>query len=730
MCGEIKQLGRVDTGDTYMDFLPLERERGITISSATTQMKWKNNIINVIDTPGHVDFTFEVARSARVLDGCVVIVDAVAGVQAQTQTVWKQTVARKHNGMENGLPAIAFVNKMDRNGADFERSLASMREKLHANVVPIQYPIGGEESFAGVVDLIGMNKLVWPVQSTSRSPAAPAVTPLLPEDDLYEVATRHRSEMLSALAENDEAFLDKYLMEEERVSAGGDGDDLISVGDVLGALTRLCSDGVVVPTLCGASLRGKGVEPLLDSIGAFLPAPNYSPVVDGVTSSSAASRRFSLVHKENPSVQRMLAPVASGPMCALVFKLVHDSNRGIMAFVRVFSGTLTAKSMVHNTSKNIRERVHQLCRIQADELTMLDGIQAGDVGCIIGLKNTVTGDTIMNISDGKDKVKAKGKSEAEKLPLTDFVLDGMAVPDPVYSVSVEPEKSSDQPALEKALAILALEDPSLRVDINEESGTIMLHGLGELHLEIVLDKLRRSYNLEVDIGKAYVGYRETLIVPETMEEVFVFEKTLGAKRLYSSIRFRVCASSEDPRVQTSPPKWTLDNDCRATLGNVCPGGSASDVMNAITDSFEMSFKSGPDGFPITGVSVEVLGIDPNPDCTPGAIRAGIASFLDGKFRNSEFYSKLEPVMSMEVEVPQQFVGDVLNDLCLKRRAVMKEVVTVGGDEGHGGLGVPTMQVVHGEVPLDTMLGYATVIRSMTQGEGSFSMEYRHHAPVF
>lgn len=733
MCGEIKQLGRVDTGDTYMDFLPLERERGITISSATTQMNWKNNIINVIDTPGHVDFTFEVARSARVLDGCVVIIDAVAGVQAQTRTVWKQTVARKHNGLENGLPAVAFVNKMDRSGADFDRSLASMRQKLNANIVPIQYPVGSEETFTGVVDLIGMNKLVWPEQSSSRSPAAPAVTALLPDDELYPEAVKRRADMLAALAENDEVFLDKYLMEEERVSdAGEEGESLISMGDVLGALTRLCSDGVVVPTLCGASLRGKGVEPLLDAIGAFLPAPGYAPIVNGVQAAPVASQRFALVHKEDPSKRRSLMPVADGPMCALVFKLVHDPNRGIMAFVRVFSGTLSAKSMIHNTTKGVRERVHQLCRIQADDLTMLDCITAGDVGCIIGLKNTVTGDTIMQVSDDKTKTKGgKGRSDAERLPLTEFVLDGMAVPDPVYSVSVEPDKSSEQPALEKALHILALEDPSLRVDINEESGTIMLHGLGELHLEIVLDKLKRTYNLEVTTGKAYVGYRETIAVPETLEEVSVYDKTLGVRRLFSTIRFRLAASDEDVRAQTNAPKWRISDTCRASLGSVCPGASASDVLNSITDAFENSYKNGPQGFPITGVSIEILNIEPNPDCSPGAIRAGIASFIDGKFRDSAYYTKLEPIMEMEVEVPQQFVGDVLNDLCLKRRAVMREVVTVGGDDGsrQRGSSALTMQMVHGEVPLETMLGYATVIRSMTQGEGSFSMEYKHHAPA-
>lgn len=737
MCGEIKQLGRVDTGDTFMDFLPVERERGITISSACTQMNWKNTIINVIDTPGHVDFTFEVARSARVLDGCVVIIDAVAGVQAQTQTVWKQTVARKHQGMENGLPAIAFVNKMDRSGADFERSLASMREKLNANIVPIQYPIGSEETFTGVVDLIGMNKLVWPAQSSSRSPAAPTVTSMLPSDELYAKVKQQRAALLASLAENDEEFLEKYLMEEEREGSGDEGESLISVGDVLSALTRLCSDGVIVPTLCGASLRGKGVEPLLDCIGTFLPAPNYAPVVNGVKAVPVASQRFALVHKEDPSLRRTLMPEASGPLCALVFKLVHDPNKGVMAFVRVFSGTLTAKSMILNSTKNIRERVHQLCRIQADDLTMLDSIAAGDVGCIIGLKNAVTGDTIMSVGEDKARTKGhggKGRSDAEKLSLSEFVLDGMAIPDPVYSVSVEPEKSSEQPALEKALHMLSLEDPSLRVDINEESGTVMLHGLGELHLEIVLDKLKRTYNLEVTTGKAYVGYRETITVPEDLEEESVYDKMLGSRRLYSNIRFRLRASDQDPHAQSSAPKWVLSNDCRNSLGSVCPGASASDVLNSITESFDISFKSGPQGYPITGVTVEVLSIEPgNPDCTPGAIRAGIASFLDGKFRNPQFYTKLEPVMSMEVEVPQQFVGDVLNDLCLKRRAVMREVVTVGGDNGQRGGsaagGVVTMQVIHGEVPLDTMLGYATVIRSMTQGEGSFSMEYRHHAPV-
>ena len=731
LCGEIKQLGRVDTGDTTMDFLPQERERGITISSATKQMKWKNNIINVIDTPGHVDFTFEVARSARVLDGVVVVVDAVAGVQAQTQTVWKQTVKRRHG---NSLPAIAFVNKMDRSGADFDRSVRSMTRKLGANAVPIQYPVVVQDEFRAVVDLIALNKYTWRGTggssgsgSGTRTPSSPAVTPLTPSDAEYPECLSRRQALLELLAEHDDVFMESYL--------GG----VEAVPEVLGALTRLCRSNTIIPVLCGASLRGRGVEALLDAISVFLPPPNHDPPV--------TARNYTLVHKTRPDTSLTLSPDPAGPLCALIFKVVHDPHKGFLAFVRVFSGTISATSSragIFNSTKGVKERVSQLCRVQAEDLELLEEIPAGDVGCIIGLKHSVTGDTIVSGS-GTDRVDMPGGGR-KSYPIGEYVLGGLTIPEPVYSLSIEPDKASQQPALERALGVLSTEDPSLQVEYQVDSGLTLIKGLGELHLEIVLDKLRRSYGLEVGTGAAYVGYRETLQGLDSLgvRMTHTYDRVLGNKRLYASMEFEVGGvDAGDPAAAAAPAQWSVGEECRKGLGSVAAAGvSGADLWNVISDAFQHVFVRGPRGYPITGIAVRVLSLEKHPDCTPGAVKACVSTFIEQLFKRRDLHCLLEPVMRLEVEVPQLFLGEVLNDLCTRRRAAVREVVSAEGGVStgvSGESGVPPVipdagvnshvrHVIMAEVPLSTMLGYATVVRSMTQGEGSFSMEYHHHAP--
>ena len=735
LCGEIKQLGRVDTGDTTMDFLPQERERGITISSATKQLKWKQNIINVIDTPGHVDFTFEVSRSARVLDGVVVVIDAVAGVQAQTQTVWKQTVRRKHG---NSLPAIAFINKMDRNGADFDRSVLSMCHKLNANAVPIQFPITRKDEFEAVVDLIAMNKYTWRTvhtQSTSnsplssRTPVSPIVTPLESSDEFYGVCITRRQALLERLAELDEEYMEVYL----------NGTDTVS--DILHAIKRLCRNNSIIPVLCGASLRGKGVESLLDAISVFLPPPNYNPSVTG--------KNYQLIHKLHPDSRLTLTPDPHGPLCAMIFKVVFDTHKGYLSFIRVFSGTITNKSTVFNSTKGLKERVGQLCRVQADDLESLEEISAGDVGCIVGLKHSVTGDTLVSGS-GTDKIES-GKG-VKIYPISEYVLGGLTIPEPVYSLSIEPDKASQQPALEKALTILTTEDPSLQVEYQVDSGLTLIKGLGELHLEIVLDKLRRTYNLEVSTGMAYVGYKETLMGIDSLVIPHTYDRVLGNRRLYAHMEFEVSAlgstaeGGSTAADYASPATWSVEEECKKGLSIVAVAGvTGADLWNAITDAFQYVFIRGPQGYPITGISVRVLSLEKHPDCTPGAVKACIATFMEQLFKNPLHYCKLEPIMYLEVEVPQLYMGEVLNDLCTRRRATVREVISadgvstggaavvIGGSvstSANGNVDVSnnTKHVIIGEVPLVTMLGYATIIRSMTQGEGSFSMEYHHHAP--
>lgn len=491
LCGVIKQLGRVDGGDTTMDYLPQERERGITISAATTRMNWKNYIINVIDTPGHVDFTFEVSRSSRVLDGCVVIVDAVSGVQAQTQTVWRQTVDKKpsggqiYNNQTHGLPAIGFVNKMDRVGADFRQCILSMEQKLGRNrhiILPIQVPIGAEESFAGVIDLIGLKSMVYPSHSSSRNPLSPVVESIdLTDPDVpdRDVILQARGHMLSTLAENDEQFLDVYLEHEDEFGCLS-----VPINDILNAITRLCHKGFIIPVLCGASLRGKGVEPVLESICRFLPAPNASdegkPSIVLVRKEMESNKSSVLTDgrdTEDPKKYRYLKADEAEPLSAMIFKIVHDQNKGSLAFVRVFSGVLHAKSMIYNSTKNCKERVHQLGLVVADDLELLETISAGNVGCIIGLKHATTGDTLMEAQSkclppsSICKVTSKVTHHKKELgEMHEYVLDGLSVPEPVFALSVEPEKVSQQPMLDKALAILSTEDPSLRVDTDPDSG--------------------------------------------------------------------------------------------------------------------------------------------------------------------------------------------------------------------------------------------------------------------
>lgn len=466
LSGNTDSIGRVDNGDTVLDFLPQEKERGITISSAATSFQWKQHNINLIDTPGHVDFTIEVERSARVLDGVILVIDSVSGVQAQTQTVWKQTRKQK-------IPAICFMNKMDRDGANFVRAVASVRQKLGANAVPIQIPVTRKDEFVGVVDLMTLTVIEWTGRSGSVSQyQKPTFRPLTTGDAIYEEAVAARQQMIEALAENDEVLMEQYL--------ASNGDDVYSEHDLTLALRRTCLQGTVIPTICGASLRGRGVEPILDSIVSFLPSPLDRPP-------SVA------VHRSDPTKKKLISPT-SPDLCALAFKVVDDKERGALVFVRTYAGTLVAKQTLFNPTRGKRERINQLLSISADDFESIPELGAGNVACIVGLKDTVTGDTLVS----------------DRGPLEDYVLDGLTVPEAVYSLAIEPEKSSQTAELERALKSLMMEDPSLRVDSDKESGQTMLRGLGELHLEIVCDKLLRQFRIEVATGKAYVAYRVSL----------------------------------------------------------------------------------------------------------------------------------------------------------------------------------------------------------------------------
>eukprot|EP01038_Epipyxis_sp_PR26KG_P006247 gene6247-8605_t len=667
ICGETNHIGRVDTGDTIMDFLPQERERGITISAAAISFQWKNHLINLIDTPGHVDFTIEVERSARALDGSIVIIDAVSGVQAQTRTVWKQM--KKQN-----IPAIAFVNKMDRDGACFERSVSSLKEKLSIKAIPIQYPIGSEDTFIGVIDLISMNKVIWPASSSSKPSGIVNIEKLLESDEYFDDASQSRSLMLEDIVGLDDEFMESYL---EFIDNPEKSSQLLNNDTILNALRRICMTGVGVPTLCGASLRCKGVEPLLDSILAFLPNPSERPDLKAI-------------QKSNPNKMKMIS-TKSDNLVAFSFKIVHDNARGSLVFVRVFAGTIFSKQTIYNSTQGCKERVNQILKVSADDFDNIPESGAGTVCCLVGLKNTNTGDTLV----------------VDKGPLHDYILDGLSIPKSVYSLSIEPEKSSQQTELETALTILCKEDPSLQYFINKESGQTLLHGIGELHLEIVCDKLKRQFNLTVTTGDAYVAYRESLSYEncEKMIREYTYDKTTSIRRLYAHMKFEIHTIKDHNNKEAT---FHISSDVKLKLTN--------EEYVSLGESLKDSLSRGPLGYPLIGMHLIITDCIRDQDTTTGALRACASMFINSILRNKEDHVTLEPMMMMEIETPMKYVGDILSDMTINRRAHIKEVQS--SDD--------TKNIITTLVPLATILGYASRFRSITQGEGNFTTEYHSH----
>ena len=677
MSGETRSVGRVDSGDTVMDFLPQERERGITISSAAISFNWKNTTINLIDTPGHVDFTIEVERSVRVMDGVCVIVDAVSGVQAQTRTVWKQC-------QKQGLPAIAFVNKMDREGAMLNTAVQSLKNKLGISAIPVQLPVGREKEFSGVIDLIGMKKLIFK-KNSSRTPPPPEIMELHPDDPIMEEALQARIQMLESIAELDEEFLELYLL-------AGEKEDTVmqpSPEEILNALRRICRSSSGIPLICGSALKGIGVEPLLDAISCFLPAPTDRPPFE--LQNAAAERK-------------QIVPNSQSPMVALVFKIVHDQGRGgTLSFVRIYSGKLYAKDVLYNSSQMKRERVHQLFKISADDLIPISSVESGDLACIVGMKNTVTGDTILT----------------EKSGLESYRLSGLEIPASVFSLSIEPAKSSQQAELEKCLELMCLEDPSLQYEINVESGQTLLRGIGELHIDIVCDKLRRQYGIEVTTHKAYVAYRESIDPEmEPISELYTYDRNLGLKRLYAEMEviFSPIKSVSGKENEVILP---LTSQSSIHIAKTVRKGLSAQQLDALEVGLRTAFSRGPAGYPVVGLSISVLSVNLDADSTPGAIQA-CASSLVSHILESGRGVVLEPVMLLEADVPCDITGDVLGDLSANRRAVVKEVTS--NPDG-------SRSNIIALAPLASILGYSTAFRSITKGEGSFSMEYMQHQQV-
>jgi elongation factor G len=644
--GKTYRLGNVDEGTTVTDFMDQERERGITIQSAAITADWKGYQINLIDTPGHIDFTAEVQRSLRVLDGGVVVFDAVAGVEPQSETVWRQ--ADRYS-----VPRICFVNKMDRTGADFDRTVQMIHDRLGANPLPIQLPIGAEADFRGVVDLIEMTAWIY----TDELGAKPERIEI--PEELQEEAEMGHEHLLEAIAETDDDLTIKYLEGES-----------ISVAELRLALREAVLRNDLVPVMAGTALKNKGVQPLLDAVIDYLPSPLDRPAISGVDV------------KTDEVVTR--SPSFDEPTTALVFKIVTDPYVGRLAYIRVYSGIVESGKTLLNVTKGKRERIGRLMRIYAEKREEVKEIGAGDIAAIIGLKQSFTGETLSD-------------------PNNPIVLESISFPAPVISVAIEPKSKADQDKLGEALRRLADEDPTFQVRVDEQTGQTIISGMGELHLEVLVDRMIREFKVHANVGRPQVAYRETITRAVQAEGRFVRQS--GGRGQFGHVKVRF-----EP---LEPGSGFEFED--ATVGGSVPREFIRPTKEGIKDALEGGVIA---GYPIVDVKATLYdGSYHDVDSSEMAFRiAGSLAVREGIPKARPIL--LEPVMKVEVLTPEEFLGDVIGDINSRRGQI-------DGLEPHS----RGMQSVRAMVPLAEMFGYATRLRSVTQGRGTFSMEFDHYAPV-
>ncbi len=644
--GRTYRMGNVDEGTTVTDWMVQERERGITIQSAAITSEWRGHQINLIDTPGHIDFTAEVQRSLRVLDGGVVIFDAVAGVEPQSETVWRQ--ANRY-----GVPRICFVNKMDRTGADFWRTVDMIRDRLAARPVAIQIPMGAEDFFVGVVDLISRKAWTFP----DALGAHPQEVPI--PADLIEQVNTHRDLLVERIAETDEDLTTKFLEGEE-----------ITEEELRGALRAATIAGQLVPVLCGTALRTKGVQLLLDAVVDYLPSPLDIPAVRGINPVTGLEE------------ERQADPNA--PVAALVFKIQTDPFIGRLAYVRVYSGVMQTGQMLQNSTRDRKERIGRLVQVYADKRTEINEIRAGDIGAIVSVKQTFTGETLCD-------------------PAAPIVLEPIDFPEPVISVAVEPKTKADQDKLANALQRLAEEDPTFRVKVDADTGQTLISGMGELHLEVLVDRMQREFGVQAHVGRHQVAYRETITRKAEVETRFV--RQTGGRGQYAHII-----------VQFEPlPRGGGFEFVDKTTGGVIPKEFIPAVAQGMRDGLENGVLG---GYPVVDVKATLVGGSYHEvDSSDLAFRiAGAMALREGLEKAQPVL--LEPVMRVEVVAPETATGDVIGDLVARRGQV-------SGLEMHS----PGMQAIKGQVPLAEMFGYATTLRSATQGRGTFTMEFDHYEIV-
>lgn len=644
--GVTYKIGEVHEGTAVMDWMVQEQERGITITSAATTCFWKDHRINIIDTPGHVDFTIEVERSLRVLDGAVAVFDAVAGVEPQSETVWRQ--ANKY-----GVPRIAFMNKMDRVGADFFMSVKTMVDRLGANPVPIQIPIGAEDKFRGPIDLVRGKAIYFDDETLG----AKYVEGEIPQE-LLPVAREYREKMLEALADVDENIMEKFLGGEE-----------ITVEEIKRAIRKGTIEMRITPVLCGSAFKNKGVQMLLDAIVDYLPSPLDIPPVKGVNPIDGSE------------IERKASP--DEPFAALAFKIMTDPYVGQLTFIRVYSGVLSAGSYVYNSTKDSKERIGRLLRMHANKREEIKEVAAGDIAAAVGLKNTLTGDTLCD----------------EKAPI---VLEAIEFPEPVISVAIEPKTKADQEKLSQSLAKLAQEDPSFRVSFDEETGQTIISGMGELHLEIIVDRLLREFKVSANVGKPQVAYKETIRTAAKAEGKFVRQS--GGRGQYGHVVIEIEPAETGKGFEF--------------VNKIVGGTIPKEYIPAVEKGIKEALDSGVlAGYPVVDVRATLYdGSYHEVDSSEMAFKIA-ASMAFKEAAKKARPVLLEPIMSVEVVTPEEYMGDVMGDLNSRRGRIQSM-------EKRG-----NSQVIRAEVPLSEMFGYATDLRSKTQGRATYTMQFSRYEEV-
>jgi elongation factor G len=658
--GRSHRMGEVHDGAATMDWMEQEQERGITIQSAATHCIWKDHRINIIDTPGHVDFTVEVERSLRVLDGAIGVFCSVGAVQPQSETVWRQ--ANKYK-----VPRMAFVNKMDRTGADFYNVVEQMREKLSANPIPIQIPIGAEENFKGVVDLINMNGIVWDDESLGAKYDIIEIP-----DELKEKAAEYRKLMLENIADHDDDLMEKYLMEEEI------SEEVINNAIRMATLAR-----DITPVLCGTALKNKGVQILLDKVIEYLPSPLEVEAVNGVDPKDEETKM-----KRSPDVDE--------PFSALAFKIMTDPYVGKLTFFRVYSGTLEKGSYILNSTTGDKERIGRILEMHANDKKDIDIVRAGDIAAAVGVKKVNTGDTFCDLD-------------------SPILLEKITFPEPVIKLAVEPKSKADAEKLTTGLIKLAEEDPTFQVKTDEETGQTTIAGMGELHLEIIVDRLKREFKVEANVGQPQVSYRETISSPITHREVY--KKQTGGRGKFADMEFEIAPIEHFEEYADDDKKVTVSEGFKF-VNEIVGGNIPREYIPSVEKGFREAMKGGIQAnYPVQNIGVRLFDgsyHDVDSDAFSFELCAKIA------FRQSARKAKpkiLEPVMKVEVITPEEHMGDVIGDLNGRRGIISKM------DNQNDGA------VVRANVPLSEMFGYSTELRSLTQGRASYSMEFNEYQEV-